>query len=72
MDKLHSFPFRLGGMTLIPKPKRKKKKYFPPLRFEKNYTHPLPLILVIEYSKILTDSFYQSLTIVSKNSIHIK
>ena len=35
-------------------------------------THPLPLTLVIEYSKILTDSFYESLTIVSKNSIHIK
>ena len=51
-------------MTLTPK--LEKKKYFPPLRFEKNDTHPLPLTLVIEYLKILTDSFYQSFTIVSK------
>ena len=64
------FPLGLGEW--LSSPNLKGKKYFPPLRFEKNDTHSLPLILVTEYSKFLTNSFYQSLTIISKNSIHIK
>ena len=57
-------------MTLTIKPEKKnthlswglKKMILPP---------PLSLILVTKYSKFLTNSFYQSLTIVSKKSIRI-
>ena len=59
------FPLGLGEWLSFSNLKG-KKKCFPPLKFEKNDTHPLPLTLVIEYLKILTDSFYQSFTIVSK------
>ena len=53
-------------------PETWKEKTLPSLRFEKNNTPSLLLILVTEYSNFLKDSLYQSLTMVSEKSIHIK
>ena len=48
--------------------KKKKKKPYS-LKFEENNTYPIPLILVIKYSKILKDSHYQNLTVISRKNI---
>ena len=53
-------------MTLTPKLER--RKHSSPLKFEKNNTPPLLLILVTEYPNFLEDSFYQGLTMVSKRA----
>ena len=59
LDKWHSLPNLKIKNTLL-------------LKIWKNNTSPLLLILVIEYSNFLEDSLYQSLTMVSEKSIHIK
>ena len=53
-------------------PQTWKEKTLPSLRFEKNNTPSLLLILVTKYSNFLKDFLYQSLTMVSEKSIHIK
>ena len=60
------FPLGLGEWLSFSNLKGKKKNASLPWGLKKNDTYPLPLTLVIEYLKILTDSFYQSFTIVSK------
>ena len=68
---LFYFIFEINQRTLTHKLEEKKKKN-PLLRFEKYNTSPFLLIFVTEYSYFLKDFLYQSLTMVSKKSIHIK